>query len=154
LLPSHQSSSILTLNPTAFAPLSSGSFAYHPRLGHRARPWTLSSPTSLVVNNTRCEFSCFSLPSYTSFTSSRARLPPTFRLSARHLCCFPPPPPQTTINVYPTGVLPTPLLTQPPSHSTPFYPTPCYPSPCYSTPCYPTPTPCCPPCVVRPTPYP
>ncbi len=39
-----------TINPTAFSPLSCGSFAYHPRLGHRARPWTLSSPMSLVVD--------------------------------------------------------------------------------------------------------
>jgi hypothetical protein len=39
-----------TINPTAFSPLSCGSFAYHPRLGHRVRPWTLSSPTSLVVD--------------------------------------------------------------------------------------------------------
>ncbi len=48
-----------TINPTAFSPLSCGSCAYHPRLGHRVRPWTLRSPTSLVVdtkqsnNNTR-----------------------------------------------------------------------------------------------------
>ncbi len=32
-------------------------------------------------------------PVYTSSTFSRARLPPTFWLSARHLCCFSPPPP-------------------------------------------------------------
>ncbi len=41
---------IETINPTAFSPLSCGSFAYHPRLGHRARPWTIMSPTSLVVD--------------------------------------------------------------------------------------------------------
>jgi hypothetical protein len=62
-----------------------------PRLGHRTRPWTLSSPTSLVVgikestSRTCCEFSCL-FPSSPTIYLSRARLPPTFWLSARHPC--------------------------------------------------------------------
>ncbi len=53
-------------------------------------PPTTWAPCTAV--DTRCEFSCLTFLSYTSSTVSRARLPPTFWLSARHLCCFSPPP--------------------------------------------------------------
>ena len=117
-------------------------FAYHPRLGHRARPWTLSSPTTLVVD----------IKKSTTHAANLVVLPSrlTLHLPFRVFVCLPlfgcmpalcvglsPPLPPKTINVYPTGVLQTPLLTQPPSHTTPFYPTPCYPTH-----------------IVRPTPYP
>jgi hypothetical protein len=50
-------------------------------------------------------------PVWTSSTFSRARLPPTFWLSARHLCCFSAPPPPQQQNGYPIVVLSTPFLT-------------------------------------------
>ncbi len=86
-----------TINPTAFSPLSCTSFAYHPRLGHRVRPWTLSSPTHLVVDVKESTTHAanlvvfpYRLPLPSIF--SRARLPPTFWSSTRHLCCFLSPP--------------------------------------------------------------
>jgi hypothetical protein len=89
-----------TINTTAFSPLSCGSFAYHPRLGHRARPWTIRSPTSLIVGIKESTTHAANLVVFPNrlplpSTFSRARLPPTFWSSARHLCVsVPPPPPQ------------------------------------------------------------
>ena len=90
-----------TINPTAFSPLSCGSFVYQPRLGHRVRPWTLSSPMRLVVDvkeSTTHAANLVVFPYRLPLPSilSRARLPPTFWSSARHMCCCSPPPPQTT----------------------------------------------------------
>ncbi len=120
-----------TIDPTAFSPLSCGSFAYHPRLGHRVRPWTLSSHTSLVVDikeSTTQAANLVVLPSRLTLHLPFCVLVCLPRFGCLLTICVVPPPKKKTINVYPTGVLPTPLLTQPPSHPTPFYPTPCYPT--------------------------
>jgi hypothetical protein len=80
-----------TINPTAFSPLSCGSSAYHPRLGHRARSWTISSLTSLVVDikesTTHAAFFVVVFPyRLTLHLPLACSLPPTFWSSARHLC--------------------------------------------------------------------
>ncbi len=56
-----------------------------PRLGDRARPSMLSSPTSLVVDIKESTTHAANLVAFSIYLS-RARLPPTFWLSARHPC--------------------------------------------------------------------
>ncbi len=72
-------------------------FAYHPRLGHRARLWTISSPTSFVVDikeSTTHAANLVVLPSRLTL-----HLPfrvfvclPLFGCLLARLCCFLPPP--------------------------------------------------------------
>jgi hypothetical protein len=96
LLPTPVPIVVETINPTAFS------------LGHRARPLTPSSPTSLVVtlrsHNTRCEF-LIVFP-YPTIYLSRVVCLPLFgrRLLAICVCRFISPSPHQTIQ------------TQPPSH--------------------------------------
>jgi hypothetical protein len=100
-----------------------------PRLGHRARPWTLSSPTSLVVDINESTTHAANLVVF----PFRLPLHLSFRVLVYHplfgrllaLCVVPLPPHKTTTHVYPPRVLPTPLLPSPPFQ---FYPTPCYPT--------------------------
>ena len=105
-------------------------FAYHPRLGHRARPWTISSPTSLVVDikesTTHAAFFLVVLPS---------RL--TLHLSFRVFVCLPlfgcllalcvvlSPPPSPENN----KCVPHRCFTDTSSHSTTLSPNPSLPNP-------------------------
>ncbi len=99
--------------PTAFSPLSCDSSAYHPQLGHRARPWTISSPTSLVVDikesTTHAALFLVVFPHrLTLHLPLACSLPLTFWSSARHLC--------VSVSLLPPTTHPTP---RPPFHYTP-----------------------------------